>query len=563
MKLSNSFFYTLRENVKDEDSISGNLLVRSGMIKKSSSGIYMLMPLGFKTLKNVEKIVREEMNKAGANELLMPSLVHEEIYERSGRTKAFGSSVFKLNDRFEKPYVLGPTHEELFVIAAKEKIKSYKDMPFNIYQVGTKFRDEPRPRYGLIRVREFSMKDAYSFDKDYEGLDKSYNIMYNAYQNIFNRMNIDYKIVKADTGVMGGLLSEEFQAISPIGEDSLIICEKCDYATNIEVAECVYDSFSDDIELEKELVHTPGAKTIEEVSNYLNMSQDKLMKSVVVKADEKLVLCLLRGDRELNDVKLAKLLGANNIEMALPEEVNSISVQGFVGPFDLNVKIVVDNELATIKNFVTGANKEDYHYKNVNLKDFKYDVMADIRMITEDDVCPKCGAKLKTVKGIEIGNTFKLGTKYSECLDLKYLDENNKLNPVVMGCYGIGIGRCMAAIAEQHNDEKGLVWPINIAPYKVGIVIINTKDEEQVKYANELYVELNNLGIDTILDDRNERPGIKFNDMDLIGIPVRVVVGKGLANNEVEVKLRKENESQNINISEITDYIKKLVEENK
>jgi len=304
MKLSNSFFYTLRENVKDEDSISGNLLVRSGMIKKSSSGIYMLMPLGFKTLKNVEKIVREEMNRAGANELLMPSLVHEEIYERSGRTKAFGSSVFKLNDRFDKPYVLGPTHEELFVIAAKEKIKSYKDMPFNIYQVGTKFRDEPRPRYGLIRVREFAMKDAYSFDKDYEGLDKSYNIMYNAYQKMFDRMDIDYKIVKADTGVMGGLLSEEFQAISPIGEDSLIICENCDYATNIEVAECIYNNLeNNEKELEKELVHTPNAKTIEEVANYLDIPQSKLMKSVVVKADDELILCLLRGDRELNDVK--------------------------------------------------------------------------------------------------------------------------------------------------------------------------------------------------------------------------------------------------------------------
>lgn len=560
MKLKNSFFYTLREDVKDEDSISGNLLVRSGMIKKSSSGIYMLMPLGYKTLKNIEKIIREEMNKNDAQELLMPSLVHEEIYQKSGRAQAFGSSIFKLNDRFDKPYILGPTHEELFVMAAKEKIKSYKDMPFNIYQIQNKFRDEPRPRYGLIRVREFSMKDAYSFDEDYEGLDKSYKIMYNAYQNMFNKMGINYKIVKADTGVMGGLLSEEFQAISDIGEDKLIICDNCNYASNIEVAECICtNNTNNEEEKVYELINTKDTKTIEEVSNYLNLPAQKLVKSVVVKADENLVLCLLRGDRELNDVKLSKLLGVSNIEMASEEEVNSITVQGFIGPIDIDIKIVADNELKNMKNFVVGANKKDYHYINVNLKDFKYDIMGDIRLIADDDVCPNCGSKLKMAKGIEIGNTFKLGTKYSECLNLNYLDENNTLNPVVMGCYGIGVGRCMASIAEQNNDEKGLIWPINIAPYKVAIVIINTKDENQVNYANKLYDELNNLGIDTILDDRDERPGIKFNDIDLIGIPIRVVVGKGLTNNEVEVKLRKNIESKNIDINEIIRYIKNII----
>jgi len=558
MKLKNSFFYTLRENVKDEDSISGNLLVRSGMIKKSSSGIYMFMPLGLRVLNKIENIVRDEMNKSDAVEVVMPSLVHREIYEKSGRTKLFGSSVFTLEDRFDKPYVLGPTHEELFVVAAKEQIKSYKDMPFNIYQIQNKFRDEPRPRYGLIRVREFKMKDAYSFDKDYEGLDKSYSKMYNAYKNMFDRMGIDYTIVKADTGVMGGLLSEEFQAITPIGEDSLIICDKCDYSSNIEVAECVYDEVILEDEKEMEMIHTPGTKTIEEVSEYLNLPASKLVKSVVVNADGEIILCLLRGDRELNDVKLSKLIGATNIEMATPEEVSEKTVQGFIGPIDINIRVVVDSELNTMSNFVTGANKEDYHYKNVNLSDFKYDVMGDIRLISENDKCPKCGGNLKTVKGIEIGNTFKLGTKYSECLNLNYLDENNKLNPVVMGCYGIGIGRCMAAIAEQNNDEKGLIWPMAIAPYKVAIITINNKDTSQVEFANKLYDELNNLGIDTLLDDRDERAGVKFNDMDLIGIPVRIVVGKGLVDNKVEVKLRKDTESKDINIDEVIDYIKDI-----
>jgi len=558
MKLKNSFFYTLRENVKDEDSISGNLLVRSGMIKKSSSGIYIFMPLGLRVLNKIEDIVRDEMNKSGATEILMPSLIHREVYEKSGRTKLFGSSVFTLEDRFDKPYVLGPTHEELFVLAAKEKIRSYKDMPFNIYQIQNKFRDEPRPRYGLIRVREFKMKDAYSFDKDYESLDKSYSLMYQAYKNIFDRMGIQYKIVKADTGVMGGLLSEEFQAITPIGEDSLIVCDKCDYSSNIEVAECVYDEAIIEEEKEREMIHTPGVKTIDEVSNYLNLPTSKLLKSVVVNADGEIILCLLRGDRELNDVKLSKLIGANNIEMATEEEINKISVQGFIGPIDINARVVIDSEVKTMFNFVTGANIEDYHYINVNLKDFKYDLMGDIRLISDDDKCPKCGGNLKTVKGIEIGNTFKLGTKYSECLNLNYLDENNKLNPVVMGCYGIGIGRCMAAVAEQNNDEKGLVWPMDIAPYKVAIITINNKDEAQIEFANKLYDELNNLGIDTLLDDRDERAGVKFNDMDLIGIPVRIVVGKGLIDNKVEVKLRKDTESKDISIDEVIDHIKDI-----
>ncbi|MFI3307365.1 MAG: proline--tRNA ligase [Mycoplasmatota bacterium] len=556
MKLKNSFFYTLRENVKDEDSVSGNLLVRSGMIKKSSSGVYMYMPLGLKVLKNIENIIREEMNKTGANEVLMPSLVHEDIYEKSGRTKLFGDSVFKLKDRYKKPYVLGPTHEELFVIAASMKIKSYKDMPFNIYQIQNKFRDEARPRYGLIRVREFVMKDAYSFDTNLENLDVSYKKMYNAYIKSFDRMNIKYRIVKADTGVMGGLLSEEFQAITPIGEDDVIYCPNCDFSSNLEVCECHTEAQEITNEKNKyELVSTMNQKTIKEVSQFLNIPKEKFVKSLVYKIDDELVMCLLRGDRELNETKVLKLLKATNISLASQEEINTFSEVGFIGPIDVNIKIIVDKEVSYLKDFIVGANKVDYHYINVNINDIKNYEIADIRNVEKTDLCPKCKKQLEFTKGIEIGNTFKLGTKYSNSLNLNYVDEFNKLNEVYMGCYGIGIGRCMASIIEQNNDEFGIKWPINIAPYKVALVVVNTNDENQMNYANELYNELNNLGIDTLLDDRNERVGVKFKDMDLIGIPYKIVIGSKLNENIVELKGRN-SETKLIDTNEIINEVK-------
>jgi len=559
MKLKNNYFFTLREDVKDEDSTSGNLLVRSGMIKKSSSGVYMYLPLGYRVLKNIENIIREEMNKVGSLELLMPTLISKDIYEASGRVAAFGNSVFGLKDRFARDYILGPTHEELFTIASLSNIKSYKDMPYSLYQFQNKFRDEARPRYGLIRVREFIMKDAYTFDKDLNGLEVSYKNMYDAYKKSFDRMNINYKIVTADTGVMGGLLSEEFQAEAEIGEDILVLCDSCNYASNIEVSKCVTNKVnSNEEKLELQLVETINQKTIEEISTYLNKPKDKFVKTLIYKSNNEVYAVLVRGDDEVNEVKLTKLLNVMNIELADFETVERVTNAkvGFAGPVGLNVKVIMDNSVLNMVNFIVGANKSDYHYINVNLSDFSYDLVGDIRNIKEGDICPVCGGKIYFKKGIEIGNTFKLGTKYSEKLGLNYLDENNQLQPVVMGSYGIGLGRCMAAIAEQNNDEKGIIWPINVAPFKCSIVIVNTNDENQVRLANELYDKLISNNIEPLLDDRDERFGVKLNDMDLIGIPVRIVVGKRSNENIVEIKYRNKDEILEINANNILEYIK-------
>ena len=563
MKLKNSYFYTLRENAKDEDSTSGNLLVRSGMIKKVSSGIYMYLPLGLKVLDNIKKIIKEEMDKTGATELLMPSLIPEDIYDVCGRNQALGSSMFHLKDRYNKPYVLGPTHEELFTIAAKSMVRSYKDLPFTIYQDAPKYRDEARPRFGLIRVREFFMKDAYSFDKDEEGLSVSYQKMYDAYKNIFDRIGLNYAIVRADTGVMGGSLSEEFQAITDIGEDVLVLCDKCDYASNMEIATHKIEN-KEETKKDLELVATPNAKTIDEVCNYLNLDVTKSVKALLMNINDELVAFFIRGDRELNETKVTKLLNCQEVLFASDELISkSNAVPGYTGPINLNgAKIIIDEEVKTMTNFVVGANKEGYHYINANLSDFNYDLCADIVNVKENDICPNCGGKLYFKKGIEVGNTFKLGTKYSEKFGLTYLDENNKSNPVVMGCYGIGPGRILASLVEQNNDEKGIIFPLSVAPYKVCIAALNTKDETCMEIANKLYDELNNAGIDTLLDDRDERPGIKFNDLDLLGIPIRITLGKKLSENKVEFKLRKETESIDLDLNDVVNHIKEYLHEN-
>ena len=564
MKLKNSFFYTIREDVKDEDSTSGKLLVRSGMIKKTSSGIYMYLPLGLKVLKNIENIIREEMNKINSEEILMPALINKEVYESSNRLSSFGNDMFSLKDRHDKEYVLGPTHEEMFTMAALNKVRSFKDLPFSLYQIQTKYRDEARPRYGLIRVREFLMKDAYSFDKDSNGLDTSYNDMFNAYKKIFTRLGLNFKTVKADTGSMGGLLSEEFQAITDIGEDTVVYCDLCEFASNIEVCESILpNKESVEKKLEKDLIETKDAKTIEEVSEYLNEAPSKLVKTLIYKIDGKLYALLVKGDSEVNENKVLKLLNAENMQFASDAEVKKVtrSEIGFVGPISIDVPIIMDNEVANMVNFIVGANKKDYHYKNVNIEDFSYTMIADIKNVKEGDMCPHCGAPLKFKKGIEIGNTFKLGTKYSECLDLKYNDENNNLNPVWMGCYGIGIGRCLSAIVEQKNDEKGIIWPMSIAPYKVAIVIVDTNNETQVEAATHLYNTFKEAGIDVLLDDRKERAGVKFNDMDLIGIPIRITVGRKVDEHIVELKKRSEEEFSEISIFDVLYKVQDIIEE--
>ena len=557
MKLKSNFFYTIREDIKDEDSVSGNLLVRSGMIKKSSAGVYMYLPLGYRVLKNIEEIIRKEMNNTGSLELSMPTLIPKEIYEVTGRVESFGNSSFSLKDRFNRDYILGPTHEELFTIASIPNIRSYKDMPYSLYQFQTKFRDEARPRYGLIRVREFVMKDAYSFDKDLEGLDVIYKKMFNAYKNSFDKMGIKYRVVKADTGVMGGLLSEEFQAETEIGEDTLVLCDKCDFSSNLEITKHISKDVSDENELEKKLVETIDKHTIEEVADYLNIDISRTVKAMIMNVDGKLVIFFIRGDKELNETKALKLLNAKEISFANDELIaTSNAVPGYTGPINLNATVVLDEEILKMKNFCCGANILNYHYINANIKDIRYDIVGDIVNVKDGDICPNCGGRLYFKKGIEIGNTFKLGTKYSEKLGLNFVDENNKLQPVVMGCYGIGLGRCMAAIVEQNNDEKGIIWPISVAPFKIAIVIANTKDEVQNNLANKLYDDLLSKGIEPLLDDRDERMGIKLNDMDLIGIPVRVIVGKRASEDIVELKYRSSSEIFEININNVIDYIK-------
>lgn len=558
MKLKNSYFFTLREDAKDEESRSGNLLVRAGMIKKVGAGIYMYLPNGLKVLDKIKKIIKEEMDNAGAQELLMPSLLPKEIYETCGRVEAFGSDMFNLNDRYNKPLVLGPTHEELFAIAAKSMVTSYKDLPFTIYQQADKFRDEPRPRYGLIRVREFIMKDAYSFDRDEKSLDISYNKMKEAYNKIYDRMKLDYKIVSSDTGAMGGSLSEEYQAITDIGEDVIVLCDSCNYSSNLEVAKFKINEVKEE---EKELtkVETPNQKTIDEVCSYLNIPKEKSIKALLMNIDGELYTFFIRGDRELNESKITKLLKCKEINFASDELINkSNAVPGFTGPINLRSKIVIDNEILKMKNFCCGANEKGYHYINANLKDFSYDLNGDIVNVLPDDNCPNCNGKLYFKKGIEIGNLFKLGTKYAEKLGLTYLDENNETKVVTMGSYGIGPGRILASIVEQNNDEAGIIFPIEVAPYEVAIIPVNSKDELQNEIANKMYDELKNAGVDVLLDNRDERPGVKFKDMDLIGIPLKIVVGKKASENIVETKIRRTNEQKDITTSEVLDFVLKF-----
>ena len=561
MRLKNSYFFTIRENAKDEDSVSSNLLVRAGMIKKSSAGVYMMLPMGNRVLSKIYAIIRDEMNKIDCQELSMPSLIPEEVYVSSGRRAGFGKGMFSLEDRKGVPYVLGPTHEELFAMAAKMQIRSYKDMPFSLYQIQTKFRDEPRPRYGLIRVREFTMKDSYTFDKDEAGLDISYAKQFNAYKNIMNRLHLDYRIVRADTGVMGGLLSEEFQAITPLGEDILVLSDDDSFASNIEVAPCVPEIAEKEDTLETlTLVETPHSRTIEEVTNFLKKDVKKFVKTLIYNVDGKAVAVMVRGDRDVNETKLRKLLEANSVELADPAMVMEATNAeiGFAGPVNIQCPLYADEEVLYMYNFVVGANKTGYHYTGVNQKDFTLTGHGDLRNIQEGDKNPNGEGVVHFAHGIEVGNTFKLGTKYSKALDLQYLDQNNQLQYVWMGSYGIGPARAMAALAEQNADENGINWPKDLAPFQVAIVIISMKDDEQVRIGNELHDALQAQGIEVVLDNRDERPGVKFKDMELIGIPFRITVGRGVADGKVELKSRI-GDSIEVPVTEVIDKLKELL----
>lgn len=558
MRLKDNYFFTIREHVNDEESDSGNLLVRAGYIRKSSSGHYVMLPLGLKTLRKLENIVHEEMAATGALEVHMPHMMPEEVYIDSGRREAFGDSMFSLRDRNWRPMVLGPTHEELFADAGGMYIKSYKDLPIVLYQMQTKFRDEPRPRYGLIRTREFVMKDSYTFDKDQAGLDLAYQKQFDAYKRIFDRMGLNYVIVKADSGVMGGQLSEEFQALSPIGEDILVLQEDSDYAQNIEIANCVPSSEeSTEEKLPMEKIYTPDAGTIEDVSNFIGAPAHKFVKSLIYLIDGEPYCLCVRGDHEVNENKVLKLVGGLEIEMApahVVEEISGASV-GFAGPIDLPCPTIIDQEIPLLHNVIVGANETDHHFKNANIEDMKYDKIADIRLIVEGDMCENGAGPVVFKHGIEVGNTFKLGDKYSIAMNLYYTDKDGKRVPCMMGSYGIGPARCMAAIVEQNNEENAILWPKNIAPIQVAIVVINMKDENQVALGEKLYQEVKALGYDVVLDDRDERAGVKFNDMELVGAYLRVTIGNKATKGLVELKEIR-HDSEDVAIDEVVNVIK-------
>ena len=553
MKLSKLHLKTLREVPNEAEIPSHILLLRAGMIRKLVSGVYGFMHLGWRSVQKIEAIVREEMDAAGGQEIHMSAVQPAELWQESGRWYAYGPELWRLQDRSGRDFCLGPTHEEIFTDIARNDINSYRQLPVNLYQIQFKYRDEARPRFGLMRSREFIMKDAYSFDKDQEGLDQSYRDMYDAYARVFERCGLTFRAVEADSGAIGGSNSHEFEALSEVGESEIAYCEKCDMAATVERALCVDAKPQDDIEmLPLEEVHTPQTKTIEEVAGFLGLETSQTMKALLFVTYDKegkengYVAAFVRGDRELNMTKLINALDIpeHAIEFADEDKMGAATgcVGGFTGPAGLHdCTIVVDSELPGQKNLCAGACKEDYHLKNVNYgRDYKGDIVADIKVLAEGEPCPVCGAPVKYARGIEVGQVFKLGTKYSEAMGAMYKDENMQDKPIVMGCYGIGVTRTLAAVVEQHHDDNGIIWPMSVAPYHVIITVMKPDDAVQAAVADDIYQNLLRAKVEVLLDDRKERPGVKFKDADLLGIPIRITVGRGAADGIVEYKLRRE-----------------------
>ncbi len=566
MKASKMIINTLKEAPVEAKISSHSLLLRAGMIKNLVSGVYNYMPFGLRVLNKIENIIREEMDNSGALEILSSAMQPKELWESSGRWSHYGPELFRFTDRHDHEFCLGPTHEEVFTTLAKDIIKSPKNLPVNLYQIQTKYRDEVRPRFGLMRSREFIMKDAYSFDKDVDGLEESYQNMYDTYDRIFTRFNLNYRAVLADTGNIGGNGSHQFMALSDVGESQIVYCDSCGYAADVEKAEAVAVKMDKELLLEKELVHTPNAKTIEEVAAFLKEDPAKIAKSLLYRdlENNRLVLVMVMGNREVNEIKLCNALniGENFLTLASDTDIISIgSVNGFVGPVGLDIQILADYEIKEASNLVVGANQKDFHLINVNFgRDFTA-TLLDLRKAIEGDSCPICGAPMKMDRGIEVGQIFKLQTKYSQSMNCLYTNEEGKNVPMVMGCYGIGVTRTLASIVEQYHDEAGIKWPINVAPYEAVIVPINKDDEIQFLVATKMYEELKKKGIEVILDDRNAKPGFKFKDWELIGIPYMVVCGK--RSNEDIVELKDRNTLEKIEVSSmeaisiITDIIKK------
>ncbi len=563
MRFSRLLGKTLKEAPSDADCVSHQLLVRAGMIQQVATGVYSYLPLGWKVLKKIEDIIRDEMDSAGGQELMMPSLQPIELWEKSGRLASFDKTLFIVTDRKEHKLALGPTHEEVITDLVRRSVQSYRDLPQLLYQIQNKFRDEPRPRGGLLRVREFIMKDLYSFDIDEDALDVSYGKMVQAYKNVYSRCGLPAVMVEADSGAIGGKASHEFMLIAPSGEDKIIFCDQCGYAANAEKATSVKTPTPETKPLAAEEVSTPGLKTIEEVANFLKVRAEQTLKSVFYVADGDLVFVVIRGDLDVNEIKLKNILKCNDLHMATEAETREAGlVAGYASAINLKGhRIVADDSIKMGCNFVAGANKPDTHLKNVNYpRDFKVDVLSDISMAREGDQCPKCNGKLGSQQGIEVGHIFKLGIFLSERLGAYYLDKDGASKPIIMGCYGIGVGRLLAAAVEQNHDDKGIIWPLPIAPFQVCICPLKIEDNTIMQAAEKLYSELISAGIEVLLDDRPESPGVKFNDADLIGIPLRIVISaRTLKTNSVELKWRKDAQAQIQPLEGLADTVKRIV----
>ncbi|SEL66395.1 prolyl-tRNA synthetase [Paenibacillus sp. cl141a] len=546
MRQSQLLMTTMRDVPSEAEALSHQWMLRGGYIRQTAAGIYSYLPLGWRVLRKIEAIIRQEMDVAGGQELLMPAVQPAELWKESGRYDVYGAELIRLHDRHDREFVLGPTHEEVITSIVRQEISSYRKLPVNLYQIQSKYRDERRPRFGLLRGREFLMKDAYSFDRDWEGLDASYRNMYDAYERIFSRCGLMFRAVEADAGAIGGQgETHEFMALADIGEDTVVSCSDCRYAANLERAESAApgepDAMRDSVKTggssAMERILTPGVKSIQELTDFLQLGAEQLMKTLIYRVDGELVAVLVRGDREANETKVKSYLGAEAAEMASAEEVKQATGApvGFAGPVGLQLKIMVDHEVAAMAEGITGANQEDTHLKGVRPGlDFALDYVGDFRNVAEGEPCPRCGAPLQFHRGIELGHVFKLGTKYSDAMNGKYLDADGREKPLIMGCYGIGVSRVMAAIAEQRVSDGRLVWPMSVAPFKVHIIPVAVKDETQMQLAERIYRELSGAGLEPLLDDRDERAGVKFKDADLAGAPLRIIVGRGAASGEVE-----------------------------
>ena len=548
MKMSNLYAPTLREVPAEAEVVSHQLMLRAGMIRKATGGVYSYLPLAWRTLRKIEQIVREEMDAKGGQEIAMPIVQPAEIWQQTGRWDVYGDEMFRLKDRHQRDFCLGPTHEEMVTTLVKSDVRSYRQLPLLVYQIQNKYRDEIRPRFGLMRGREFIMKDLYSFDRDTAGLDISYKKMYDAYTKIFTRCGLTFRPVEADPGAIGGSGTHEFMVLADSGEAAIAYCEGCDYAANVEKAELQPIPSTGEASLPVMEKDTPGQRTIQEVADFLAIAPDHLVKSLAYMTEKGPVLALVRGDHEVNEIKLSNLLNVLQLELAGEADVRQAfhSVPGYIGPIGLTgVTIIADASVMNMVNVACGANAENKHLIQVTpARDFKQDHIVDLRLIKEGDPCPRCGAPVLTARGIEVGQVFKLHTKYSKSLQATYLDENGQENLMVMGCYGVGVSRTMAAAIEQHHDADGIIWPAAIAPYHAVIVPINIKDEAQMALCEQLYAELTAAGVETVLDDRDERSGVKFKDADLIGFPLRITVGpKALKENAVEVKNRRTKET--------------------